>query len=98
VHLILDGRRTIGRAGANKGLLGAVDATLHAVADFGYPLSPTPRWARAVESTDEASLIAVALDEAEGAEHILYGVSAGTTAIDAAARATLDALNRRLNR
>ncbi len=98
VHLILDGRRTIGRAGTSRGLLGAVDATLEAVREFGFPFSPQPRWARAVESAGEEALIAVALDESDAGEHVLYGVAAGTTPLDAAARATLDALNRRLAR
>ena len=35
VHLILDGRRTIGRAPASRGLVGAIDATIAAVRDFG---------------------------------------------------------------
>jgi hypothetical protein len=97
VHLILDGRRTIGRAPASRGLTAALDATLAAVREFGFPLTPTPRWARAVESADEEALIAVALDE-ESDNRILYGIAPGTNPTDAAARATLDAINRRANR
>jgi hypothetical protein len=97
VHLILDGRRTIGRAPASRGLVGAIDATMSAVRDFDPALNATPRWARALESTEEAALVAVALDEPEG-ERVLYGVAPGTTPIDAAARATLDAINRRITR
>jgi hypothetical protein len=96
VHLILDGRRTVGRAPASRGLVAALDATLAAIADFEFPFSPTPRWARALESTQEEALIAVALDESEPGERVLYGVASGATPIDAAARATLDAINRRL--
>ena len=65
VHLILEGRRTIGRAPASRGLVAALDATLAAVREFGFPLTPTPRWVRAVEPSEEEALIAVALDEAE---------------------------------
>ena len=98
VHLILDGRRTIGRAPASRGLVAALDATLAAIADFEFPFSPTPRWARALESTQEEALIAVALDEGDPSERVLYGVASGATPIDAAARATLDAINRRVTR
>ncbi len=97
VHLILDGRRTIGRAPASRGLVAALDATLAAVKDFGFPLDPTPQWARGLESTAEEALVAVALDEGDGGS-VLYGVAAGATPIDAAARATLDAINRKTTR
>jgi hypothetical protein len=98
VHLILEGRRTIGRAPASRGLVAALDATLAAVREFGFPLTPTPRWVRAVESSEEEALIAVALDEADPGERVLYGIAPGTNVSDAAARATLDALNRRSTR
>ena len=42
VHLILDGRRTIGRAVSSNGLLGAVEATLAAVRELGASFEPTP--------------------------------------------------------
>jgi hypothetical protein len=98
VHLILDGRRTIGRAPASRGLVAALDATLSAVRDFGFEIDPTPRWARALETSDDEALIAVALDEPGPGERVLYGVAAGATPIDAAARATLAALNRKMTR
>jgi hypothetical protein len=98
VHLILDGKRTIGRAPASRGLLAALDATLAAIRDFGFALEPTPRWARAVESSEDEALIAVALDDSEPGDRVLYGVAPGSTPIDAAARATLDAVNRRITR
>jgi hypothetical protein len=97
VHLILDGRRRIGRAPASRGLVAALDATLAAVREFGFPITPTPRWARAIESSEEDALIAVALDD-ETDERILYGIAPGTNPPDAAARATLDAINRRAGR
>jgi pyruvate/2-oxoglutarate dehydrogenase complex dihydrolipoamide acyltransferase (E2) component len=95
VHLILEGRRTIGRAPASRGLVAAIDATLAAAREFGFSLAATPRWVRPVESSEEEALIAVALDESEPGERILYGVAPGTSPTDAAARATLDAINRR---
>jgi hypothetical protein len=97
VHLILDGRRTIGRAPASRGLVAALDATLAAVKDFGITLDPSPQWARGLESTAEEALVAVALDEGPGGG-VLYGVASGATPIDAAARATLDAINRKTTR
>lgn len=97
VHLILDGRRTIGRAPVSRGLVAALDATLAAVAEFGFPLTLKPRWAREVEVSAEEALIAVALDD-QGAERLLYGIAPGTNPTDAAARATLDAINRRASR
>ena len=97
VHLILDGRRTIGRAVSSDGLLGAVEATLAAVREIGAPFAPTPLWARAVESAeDERVVVAVALGGVVANAPIDYGLAAGASPIDAAARSTLDALNRRL--
>ena len=97
VHLILDGRRTIGRAISQDGLVGAVEATLAAVREIGAPFEPTPLWARAVESAqDERVVVAVALGGVVADAPIDYGMAAGASPIDAAARSTLDALNRRL--
>jgi hypothetical protein len=99
VHLILDGRRTIGRAVSKDGLIGAVEATLAAVHEIGAPFEPTPLWARAIESAqDERVLVAVALGNVVADAPIDYGLAAGASPIDAAARSTLDALNRRLAR
>ena len=50
-----------------------------------FTFAPTPRWARALESTQEEALIAVALDEGGPGERVLYGVASGATPIDAAA-------------
>ena len=63
VHLILDGRRTIGRAVSSSGLLGAVEATLAAVRELGASFTPHPLWAREIENdADERAVVAVALD------------------------------------
>ncbi|HEX5095624.1 MAG TPA: hypothetical protein VFX21_06420 [Acidimicrobiia bacterium] len=99
VHLILEGRRTIGRAAASRGLVGAVEATIDAVRGLGAPIEPRARWARALDDTgDERVLVAVALDHDDEAATINYGLAAGASPIDAAARSTLDALNRKLSR
>ena len=97
VHLILDGRRTIGRAVSTDGLIGAVEATLAGVREMGAPFQPRPLWARAIESIEDYRIVVgVALDDVVTGARIDYGLAAGASPIDAAARATLDALNRRL--
>jgi len=97
VHLILDGRRTIGRSSSSNGLLGAVEATLGAVRELGASFEPTALWARELESDeDERTVVAVALGSVVADAANDYGIAAGASAIDAAARSTLDALNRRL--
>ncbi len=99
VHLILDGNRTIGRAPASAGLVGAVDATIDAIRRLGAPLQPRAQWARALDNTteEERVIVAVALADVEE-DRLQYGLAAGASPIDAAARSTLDALNRRLSR
>ena len=100
VHLILEGRRTIGRAPASSGLVGAVEATIDAVRALGAPFHPRARWARALDDTsdDDRVIVAVALQSVENDDQLQYGLAAGASPIDAAARSTLDALNRRLAR
>jgi len=97
VHLILDGRRTIGRSSTSNGLIGAVDATLSAVRELGAGFEPSPLWARQLDSDeDDRIVVAVALGGVVEDAPNDYGIAAGASAIDAAARSTLDALNRRL--
>jgi hypothetical protein len=102
VHLILEGRRTIGRAAASNGLTGAVEATIDAVRGLGAPFEPRAKWARALDDTadDDRVVVAVALEgvDDEDEQMLQYGLAAGASPIDAAARSTLDALNRRLAR
>ncbi len=100
MHLILDGRRTIGRAAASRGLVGAVEATIDAVRALGAEIDPHARWAKTLdEGVDERSLVAVALGGIDDDEDVTnYGLASGASPIDAAARSTLDALNRRLAR
>jgi hypothetical protein len=97
VHLILDGRRTIGRSSSSNGLLGAVEATLGAVRELGATFEPNALWARQLDSDeDERVVVAVALGGVVDDAPNDYGIAAGASEIDAAARSTLDALNRRL--
>jgi len=102
VHLVLDGRRTIGRAAARRGIDGAVEATIEAVSELGLQtdLSPRPRWTRTLDDAghDDEVVVAVALEGVDDRRSVQYGVASGASLIDAAARATLDALNRRLGR
>jgi hypothetical protein len=102
VHLVLDGRRTIGRAAARRGIEGAVEATIEAVRDLGVQsgFAPRPRWARALDEAgyDDEVVVAVALEGVDDRRSVHYGMAPGASPIDAAARATLDALNRHLSR
>jgi len=104
VHLVLDGRRTIGRSAVSQGIEGTVEATIEAVRELGTEIHPHVRWARVLDDADgigddEAQVVvAVALDGIDDETVLQYGMAAGTSVIDAAARATLDALNRRLGR
>jgi len=100
VHLILEGKRTIGRAPASSGLVGAAEATIDAIRALGAPFHPRAKWARALDDTadDDRVIVAVALQSVENDDQLQYGLAAGASPIDAAARSTLDALNRRLAR
>jgi hypothetical protein len=95
VHLVHEGRRTIGRAPVSRGLAGAVEATIDALRQLGAPTSARTRWARALEGDDASPvLVAVALDDVVDDGRTHYGLASGASAIDAAARSTLDAVNR----
>jgi hypothetical protein len=95
VHLTLHGQRTIGRAVGGRGLIAAVDATVDALGPFLSGFVFTPSWAQAVENTDDAGhVVAVGLTDGRAPRH---GIAAGETDMEAAARATLDALNRTLS-
>ncbi len=98
VHLVLHGRRTIGRAPASRGLVAVVTATLEALRGFGVDLAVQPMWAREVDDDGgEQRLVAVGVEEPDGGRQ-LFGLAGGSSTIDACARATLDALNRQINR
>jgi len=97
VHLTLDGRRTIGRAAASRGLLGAVEATLDALRAFAPALTLEPGWARPIDvASDEPFLVACEVSAGPGPAR--HGIATGGSPIEAAARASLHALNRTLAR
>ncbi|MGZ8764653.1 MAG: hypothetical protein ACXW2C_03040 [Acidimicrobiia bacterium] len=97
VHLTLAGRRTIGRAAASRGLLGAVEATLDALRAFAPTLTLGPGWARPIDvSSNEPFLVACEVSAGAGAAR--HGIATGSSPIEAAARASLHALNRTLAR
>ncbi len=99
VHLTLDGQRSIGRGASSREADGAIDATLDALRRFVPTLEYGLGWARQVDGdgsqADEGPLCAVELSS-EGAPPPLYGIARGTSAFEAATRATLHALNRTL--
>ncbi len=96
VHLVHGGRRTIGRSTASEGLAGAAGATIDALRSLGAPVDARVAWARALEHDDDDRVVVAVAVAAQGSEQTDYGLAAGASPIDAAARATLDALNRRL--
>ncbi len=94
VHLAYDEMRTIGRAPTNRGLLGAIDATVSAIEELKGAQEFHAEWARTLEPGPEhASLVAIGLTNAEGTD-TRHGIAGGQSPIEAAARATLNALNR----
>lgn len=94
VHLAYDEMRTIGRAPTNRGLLGAIDATVQAISELTGDVQFHAEWARSLEpGAEHASLVAVGLTNDEGTD-TRHGIAGGSSPIDAAARATLNALNR----
>jgi hypothetical protein len=97
VHLRCGGRRTIGRGPIARAGQAAAAATLAALAE----LEPEPSrsaqwrvgWVRTIDTTaDREFLVAVMIRR--GAERSLYGLAAGTSPVEAAARATLHACDR----
>ena len=97
VHLTLSGRRTIGRAPESHGPLGAVEATLDALRGFSAELTLAPTWAQSVDVTEgEPYLVACQVTTDDGSSR--HGIASGASPIEAAARASLHALNRTLAR
>jgi hypothetical protein len=94
VHLRHGEVRTIGRAPMAHGLAGAVTATLEALTSVDFERSVTLGWVRTIETTaDRRFVVAVSLLHA-GTRVSRHGLGAGASPIEAAARATLDALTR----
>lgn len=97
VHLRAGDQRTIGRGPLARAGQAAASATLDALVG----LEPEPPraaqwrvgWVRTIDTTpDREFLVAVMIRR--GAERSLYGLAAGTSPVEAAARATLHACNR----
>ncbi len=95
VHLTYGGRRVIGRASASTGVSGAVGATIEGLRSFVPDLDADLLWAEELAGHDAAHASVVACAVAVGTSPVL-GIAAGGSRIEAAARATLHALNRTL--
>src|SRR5262249_37094816 len=84
VHLGDGATRTIGRAALDRGLLGAVEATVEAMGGFPVELPVQPEWVRTIEVTSTGRpIVAVAFAPPGGAE--FYGLSRADTELEAAA-------------
>lgn len=95
VHLTYAGRRVIGRGAARGGPLGVTEATIDGLAALVGPLAYRPAWARPLPGDEgRGALVAVGLTGED--ETARYGLAGGASEIEAAARATLHALNRTL--
>jgi hypothetical protein len=97
IHLRSADRRTVGRGPLARAGAAAAAATLDALADL-HPDTPATQalrvgWVRTIDTTpDREFLVAVTLRREQGST--LYGLAAGASPIEAAARATLHACNR----
>lgn len=97
VHLTHDGRRVIGRASASTGVAGAVSATILGLENFAPDLGADLLWAEELAGHEAAHASVVACALAVGDAPVL-GIAAGGSRIEAAARSSLHALNRILER
>jgi hypothetical protein len=98
VHLARGDDVAVGRAPTAHGLLAVVEATVYSIRTFVPDLTYLPGWARTVETTPERRFLVVAsVTDPEARAH-LRGVAEGDSPLDAAARATLAALNRTISR
>jgi hypothetical protein len=97
VHLTFEGRRIIGRAVASNGILGVVEAMVDGLKVFVPKLQFTPSWAR-VLNDDGRDVHVVACELLAPDDSRRLGIASGASAIEAAARATLHALNRAISR
>jgi hypothetical protein len=97
VHLTFGGRRIIGRAVASIGILAVVEAMVDGLRVFVPRLEFTPTWARALDDDRGRDVHLVACELAAPDESRRLGIASGASAIEAAARATLHALNRSIS-
>ncbi len=96
VHLTFEGRRIIGRAVASNGILGVVEAMVDGLRVFVSRLEYAPSWARVLnDDGKDAHVVACELTAPDDSRRL--GIAAGASAIEAAARATLHALNRSIS-
>ena len=94
VHLTFEGRRIIGRSTASNGILAVVEAMVDGLKMFAPQLEFTPSWARVLDDQRGQDSHLVACELIAPDESRRLGIAAGASAIEAAARATLHALNR----
>jgi hypothetical protein len=93
VHLRHEERRTVGRGPLARAGAAAADATLDALRDLGEAHAHRVAWVRTVDTLpDRQFLVAVSLTRTDDTP--VYGIAAGSSPIEAAARATLAACNR----
>lgn len=91
-HVAFAGSRAVGRAPLNRGLVGAVESVLAALAQLAPGWQWQPAWARTVETTaDGRFVVALALVDPNARAH-RHGIAGGSSPIEAAARATTEAL------
>ncbi len=95
VHLTFGGRRIIGREQASGGISAAATATLEGLKSFAPDLDAKLGWANEITDPngDGTFVVAVSVRLEAGPR---LGISAGVSRIEAAARATLQSLNRSL--
>jgi len=98
VHLARGDERAIGRASTSHGLLGVAEATMHAIRTYVPDLTYLAGWARTVETTPDRRFIVVASVTDPHTQSHLRGAAEGRTPLEAAANATLAALNRTISR
>jgi hypothetical protein len=98
VRLARGDEEAVGRAPTEHGLLSAVEATVYAVRAFLPALAFLPGWARIIETLPDRRFLVVASVTDPVAQHHLRGIAEGSTPVEAAARATLGALNRVVSR
>lgn len=98
VHLTAGGRRAVGRAPASHGLSGAAAATLDALRGFIPEHSYAVSFAHRLPEASDQFLVVAGINEPDAtlAPSQRFGVAASNSPSEAAARATLHALNRTL--
>ena len=95
VHLTFGGRRIIGREQASGGVTAAAQATLEGLKSFAPDLETKLSWANEITDPEGDGTFVVACSvQLEAGPRL--GISSGVSRIEAAARATLQSLNRSL--